>query len=354
MKRIFLFIAVSLVFLAAGAQITQSASDSIALQRMSKETRQYTLFAQKNVQTTFTITTSKGEVLELDYLCWVYYVCYLEETDNNNSLYLIVKESDGNLLEVKTKNAIPDDLAEWRALKWITIPFMEYLLDSASCQWTNVVTDTVIIINSNEELENHITCMAGNYLPIDFDQYSLLLVHGNTVYGSIADLIPSLSMLSPDNYKLTVEIQVGDTAAAQQWYTAIIVPKMEQNAVYLNVYYPHISVWRCFFESSMYRPDVIIMLTMDTLLGKYHTNTFPQDLNKLHHSMAFLFFDDVDGKYLIEEDTIHFYYPDGSINKFTRTMFSPVSMLLHRDKSSSPPEVFIVRDYLFIKQNYNY
>jgi hypothetical protein len=104
MRKILLFIAASFVFLSARAQITQYESDSIVLQRMSTETRQYTLFAQKNVQTTFSITTSVGEVVELDYPCWIYYVNYFDEMDKHACYYLTVNDSNGNLLEVKTRN----------------------------------------------------------------------------------------------------------------------------------------------------------------------------------------------------------------------------------------------------------
>jgi hypothetical protein len=329
---------------------------------MSKETRQYTLFAQKNVQTDFTIITSQGEVLELDYPCWVYYVNYIEEMNNNR--YLVVKDSNGSLLEVRTKNdVIPDNLAEWRAIKWIDIPFTEYVLDISFCQWTNIATDSVIIINSNEELENYITCMRGNYPTVDFSQYSLLLVHGNTNYGSIANLTPSMALLAPNNYKLNIEIQLQDTAASQEWHTAILVPKMEQNVVYLNMYYPHISVWKYItpYPLVYYRDGenigdyVTIILTMDSLLGKFYTNAFPQDLIlRIYYRTGFLFADGIEGEYLIEKDTVHFYYSDGYSQKFTRTMFSSNSMLLHSDAYSIIPEEFIVPDYLFIKQNYNY
>ncbi len=116
MKKIVLSIAASFVSLFVSAQVTQSASDTIVLERMSQETRQYTLHAKEEVQTQYSITTSAGEELELDYPCRVYYVSYMEDT--NISRYLIVKESNGNLLEVNTKNtAQPDNLANWRIIQ---------------------------------------------------------------------------------------------------------------------------------------------------------------------------------------------------------------------------------------------
>jgi hypothetical protein len=53
--------------------------------------------------------------LELDYSCLIYYINYLEGT--NTARYLVVKESNGNLLEVNPKNnAAPSNLAEWRII----------------------------------------------------------------------------------------------------------------------------------------------------------------------------------------------------------------------------------------------
>jgi hypothetical protein len=232
MKRIFLFIAASLVFLAAGAQITQSASDSIALQRMSKETRQYTLFAQKNLQTDFTITTSEGEVVELDYPCWVYYINYIEETDNHVCRYLIVKESNGNLLEVKTKNNVsPNDLATWRIIKVIEIPVTDYSLGSM-CNWNidNLQHDSVYIINSQEVLLSLILCIGGSIpTAIDFNQYSLLFVHGGSPY-LISSISKILQQLSLNTYQLNIEIYLKEGATAPRWETAFIVKKLNERS----------------------------------------------------------------------------------------------------------------------------
>jgi hypothetical protein len=354
MRKILLFIAASFVFLSAMAQITQYESDSIVLQRMSTETRQYTLFAQKNlyIYNELSFRTSVGEILELNCSCWVYYIRYVEETNKHDCRYLIVNDSNGNLLEVKTRNdLIPDDLDSWRTVEWVAIPFTEYPLDSLSCQWTNIASDTVIMINSNEELENYITCAGNNYPAIDFSQYSLLFVHGNTVYGSIAHLIINgVALLSPDNYKLNIEIQLQDTAASQPWHVAIVVPKMGHNTtVHLNLYYPHISVWK-FVYPIRFCGDVTIILTMDTLLGTYYTNISPQNYRDC--GTIFQFGDSVDGKYFIEEDTICFYdcAYDHS-NKFIRTIFSPDIIFLHYTGVSHEG---ILDYYYFIRQNFKH
>ncbi len=239
MKKIVLSIAASFVSLFISAQVTQSASDTIVLERMSRETQQYTLHAKEEVQTQYSITTSAGEELELDYPCRVYYVSYMEDT--NISRYLIVKESNGNLLEVNTKNtAQPDDLATWRAMKVIDIPVTDYS-PGPGCDWNfnNIKEDSVYIVNSQEELLSFITCTGGNTPPvIDFSRYSLLLAHGNTMYGRISSIANRLIQLSSNQYKINSEIEIEDTADVQQWHVAIIVPKMTQNSIItLNIDY---------------------------------------------------------------------------------------------------------------------
>jgi hypothetical protein len=138
----------------------------------------------------------------------------------------------------------------------IEIPFTEYSLDSVSCQWTNVASDTVIIINNNNELENYITCSTGSYPAVDFNQYSLLLVHGDANY-EISTISKRLEQNALLEYELNIGVYLKDTAGtntAQQWYVAVIVPKLSQNTVSLMMHY--------------HEPK-ILMLTVD-----YMTNTF--------------------------------------------------------------------------------
>ena len=111
-KTIPLFIVPLISLFSLSAQITQQQADEIVIERMSNDTSDFTIYAQKNVQTGFEVITSIGETLELDYLCWVYYIDFTEES---NSKYLIVKESNGNLLEINTKNDEgPNSLENWR------------------------------------------------------------------------------------------------------------------------------------------------------------------------------------------------------------------------------------------------
>jgi hypothetical protein len=369
MKKIFLLLVALFAFLTASlAQITQVESDSIVLERMQTETRQYTVSAQKRWQTKDTIATLAGEVLELNYPCWGYYVNFVEEANSNRNHYLVVRESDGNVLEVNTKNdAIPNDLAAWRAVKLIDIPITEYVLDGSSCQCADFQSDTIIVINSAQELENYLQCTNGNYPAIDFTQNSLLLVRGRTVYGSIADISKNLVQLSPDNYKLRVGIQLSDTADSQEWLIAMLTPKLNNVALYL--YYPHIEVWECFFEEMVSNPDVTITLTLDTLLKKFHVNTIPQVLyfeyktkgSDATYKISFFFQDGQEGKYseyydyfyALKRDFISFDYGERYLGYFMKTILSPDSMLLRWSTIviPTPSRVQPVLNYSFIKQN---
>jgi len=113
MKKNTIFLALPFVFLLTlSAQITQEQADKIVINHITNDTKPHTIFAKKEVQTDgYTVITSKGEMLELDYSCFVYYVKYNEET---NGKYLIIKENNGNLLEVNTKSDEgPGDLYKW-------------------------------------------------------------------------------------------------------------------------------------------------------------------------------------------------------------------------------------------------
>jgi hypothetical protein len=240
MRKILLFIAASFVFFSAMAQITQYESDSIVLQRMSTETRQYTLFAQKNlyIYNELSLRTSVGEILELNCSCWVYYICYVEETDKHDCRYLIVNDSNGNLLEVKTRNdLIPDDLDTWRGIELIEIPITDYSL-RFGCDWDylNIKKDSLYLINSEEELMTLISCSEGSIpFEIDFDRYSLLFAFGTTTM-SIAKVIKNLQQLSLNKYSLNTEVYLSWKTCAEAWIVAIITDKLnEKNKIKLNI-----------------------------------------------------------------------------------------------------------------------
>jgi len=230
MKKILLLIALPFVFIATlTAQITQIQADEVVMNRMSDETKPHNIFAKEAVQTDgFSVVTSTGETLELEYSCLVYYVKYNEET---NGKYLIVKESNGNLLEVNTKNDTgPDDLILWRLLPPIDVPYTKYSLDGTSCQWVNLNSDeSVIIINSDEELENYIHCTEGTYPEIDFSKHTLLLANGKS-NSDIYEFIVKKLQLSLAGYELNVKIILGDEVVGEQWAIALVIKKIEKES----------------------------------------------------------------------------------------------------------------------------
>jgi hypothetical protein len=139
------------------------------------------------------------------------------------------------------------------------------------------------------------------------------------------------------------------------------VPKTPPNAVALNIYYPHIEVWESFTPGySPYYPDIITILTLDTLLRKYYVSTVPQDLT-CFSSTTFLFYDGIYGKYAICNDTnirfgfdtcicsyCHEWLPQGT----SSTILSPDSILIKW--MHGPGELSVIRIYLFIRQNSNF
>ena len=159
MKKIFLLI-IPFVFLSTlTAQITQEKADEIVLERINQETQTYIVYAKEDVQTEMTITTANGEILELDYSSWVYYMSYTE-----GGRYLIVNESNGNVLEVNTtSDASPNDLTAWRVVYPIEEPFLT--VDETPIAATAAAGMYSIAVSSNgawtavvEDAKNHAWC----------------------------------------------------------------------------------------------------------------------------------------------------------------------------------------------------
>ena len=240
MKKIFIFLVIPLVSLfSLSAQITQEQADNIVIERMADETRTYSIYAKENLQAKFEVTTTTGEALELNYPAWVFYANYTGET---NGKYLIVKESNGNVLEINAKNDEgPNNLETWRVVIPRNIPFTEYSLEGTSCQWINLpYDDKVLIVNTNEEIESYINCSDEHYPDIDFSEYTLLLANGIASSSFAYSICTYLQQLSKQNFEMNVEIFKTNATVLTPWQVAVIIDKIDANSMFdLKIKYLH-------------------------------------------------------------------------------------------------------------------
>jgi len=139
MKKILLLIVAPFVLLTAlSAQITQEKADEIVLKRMNGETQTYVVYAKEKVQKPgATVALSAEEVIEFDYACWMYYINHAKgKTGDITGRYLVVNESNGNILEINTKNDLaPSGLGSWRI---VSIENTDYSV------WKSTPCDVVI------------------------------------------------------------------------------------------------------------------------------------------------------------------------------------------------------------------
>jgi hypothetical protein len=117
----------------------------------------------------------------------------------------------------------------------IEIPFTEYSLPE-TCQWTNLTYDnTVIVINSEEKLNQYVTSTDGVYPKIDFSKHTLLLANGVEEYLVIPNY-KNLQQLSIQSYVMKVDLLPYMASVITYWHVPIIVNKIADDSVIeLNV-----------------------------------------------------------------------------------------------------------------------
>jgi hypothetical protein len=121
----------------------------------------------------------------------------------------------------------------------INVPFTEYSLAKAGCQWTNLKSDKVIIVNSQSELDSCIICTDVSYPQISFAENTLLLAKGGTTNG-VREIICTVSKDSEQDYTLNVAVHLDITLVAQGWYIFILIPKISnQSNITLDVKQTH-------------------------------------------------------------------------------------------------------------------
>jgi hypothetical protein len=115
------------------------------------------------------------------------------------------------------------------------ISFTEYSLAGTSCQWTKInsnngIVNEVVVINSNEELNQYVTCTGNDYSAIDFSKYTLLLAHG-LGSSTIVSANCSLQKFSEQNYRMDIDVVLGNATVVSNWQTPIIINKLSEGCI---------------------------------------------------------------------------------------------------------------------------
>jgi len=151
---------------------------------------------------------------------------------------------------VRTKNDIaPPNYVAWRVVCG-SISTTDYSIGT-ECTWdiNNLQQDSVYVISSEEELLNFISCIEDS-IPtyIDFDQYSLLFVHGGTSQDT-SNIAKNLAFCF-NQYNLNIDIHLNDKGVVPKWHIAVIVPKLTENSkVELTITYTMKTPCNCILDT---------------------------------------------------------------------------------------------------------
>jgi hypothetical protein len=110
------------------------------------------------------------------------------------------------------------------------IEFQEYSL-TEHCYWKNDSdSNPVLIIRTDEELDNHTVCYYGAIAPdVDFEKKSLVCAIGNSSYH-ITNVSKRIVQNSGNKYTLEVNVYLSKLNEADGWSVALLVPKLPANA----------------------------------------------------------------------------------------------------------------------------
>ena len=187
---------VSFAFCAAlSAQISQIKADKMVFEHMSKEMQFFEVYAKDSVQTEMTLSTTVGETVALDYDCWAYFISY-----TNTGRYLIVNKSNGQLLEMKSKDmAIPENLEDWRLVNNLYIEIASNLYKNGSIDSALIVGDWVAdkmaYTADGIEIEDYETVFSEHdikfypYAFIDDKLFNVYFIHTTFCYSRSENLI---------------------------------------------------------------------------------------------------------------------------------------------------------------------
>jgi hypothetical protein len=152
--------------------------------------------------------------------------CVVLITDKINTQSVILKLNSHFGTEEDGQNGEPKE-----------VPFKTYSLTETSCQWTKLYHDNeVIVINSNEALDQHITCTGNDYPAIDFSKSTLLLARGTANSSVVSVGCSRLQQISEQGYTVDVDLVLGMATVMSPWQVPILVDKLDAEcAVELTV-----------------------------------------------------------------------------------------------------------------------
>jgi len=102
------------------------------------------------------------------------------------------------------------------------------LLDG--CAWNNLTPDLLYLINSHEELAQHLTCYTGTTLEIDFNRYSLIVLAPKNCNIDSKVEKTLLQQQSVNRYSLSVDVISTETANTAPLVISLLAPKLANNA----------------------------------------------------------------------------------------------------------------------------
>jgi hypothetical protein len=120
------------------------------------------------------------------------------------------------------------------------IEFQEYSL-TENCYWKNDFgTNPILIIRTDEELNNNTVCYYGSIVPdVDFEKESLVCAVANSDYH-IVNVTKRVIHNSGNQYTLALDIYVNKVHEAYGWRIELLVPKLPANAEFKLVEREHI------------------------------------------------------------------------------------------------------------------
>ena len=311
MRKKVLFIVMFLAFSAISwGQITQAEADSIILEKMNTETRPHIVYAKTD---SATITTTAGELLTLDYPCWIYYIRYADQTDTvpANRRYLVVKESSGNLLEVRTKNDVAPDLTTWRKVPADPEPLDSLvLIAKGNLTGGEGIFKQNTVITTQTAWEDLITAMDSikivsdsfAEINIDFSKYRIVAIF-DTIRpnGGWSVDITDITEYADSIVITYTNLDTGDlSCSATQSYYIIKIPASNKPIVFIDNTIPtkNVSITdyslvgtNCSWNFSSLTEDSIYVINSQqelfTLLDRYQ-NSIPPTIDFNQYSLLFV------------------------------------------------------------------